>query len=46
MTPPKKKTVIIDTDSGFDDILAISALINNPTISVPFGIGKSNRCDH
>ena len=36
MTPPKKKTVIIDTDSGFDDILAISALINNPTISVPF----------
>jgi len=35
MTPPKKKTVIIDTDSGFDDILAISALINNSEMSVP-----------
>jgi len=46
MTPPKKKTVIIDTDSGFDDILAIFALVNNPTISVPFisTVGGIHEC--
>jgi len=48
MTPPKKKTVIIDSDSGFDDILAISALINNPTISVPFisTVGGIHECPY
>jgi len=49
MTPPKKKTVIIDTDSGFDDILAISALINNSEISVPFiisTVGGIHECPY
>ena len=47
MTPPKKKVVFIDTDSGFDDILAISAL-NNPAISVPFisTVGGIHECPY
>ena len=36
--PPEKAAVFIDTDAGFDDVLAISSLLNanNPKISVPF----------
>ena len=48
--PPEKAAVFIDTDAGFDDVLAISSLLNanNPKISVPFisTVGGIQECPH
>ena len=53
MIPPpdeKKVAVFIDTDAGFDDVLAISSLLNanNPKVSVPFisTVGGIQECTH
>ena len=48
--PPEKAAVFIDTDAGFDDVLAISSLLNanNPKICVPFisTVGGIQECTH
>ena len=52
MSTPSEKVVFIDTDAGFDDLLAISSLINytNSTqaITVPFisTVGGIQECPH
>ena len=49
-SPPEKAAVFIDTDAGFDDVLAISSLLNanNPKICVPFisTVGGIQECTH
>ena len=53
MSTPPEKVVFIDTDAGFDDLLAISSLIShrpdtNSAITVPFisTVGGIQECPH